>query len=394
VAVVDSNPNFFEDKQWITIDRTFGQTNGNIYIPWARFDADFSQNQIVLSYSHDNGQSYGGPVIVSDGRSVQWPTIAVGMGGEVLVAWYSGYPLGIYTDISYDAGMTFGTDNLVVPVNTGSTQINGGILVFPYPALASDVNLASPYLGNIYMVFMDQNINDMDIYFIKSDNGGGSWTAPVRINDDPEFNGADQFHPWISVDETGTIHAIFYDRRLDSNNLLFDLYYTKSEDGGAAWSANERITTVSSDPNQAVTAGLIGEYIGLSAWGGEAQMVWTDTRNGNQDVFSARLSVTGVNGEEVAVPERMRLGSPYPNPFNSSMAVTFFSSDESYVELEVVDILGRKTAELYAGFSQIGANQFIWNGIDIGGNDVSSGVYFVRLSGQGKVETRKAVLLR
>ena len=261
VAVVDSNDAYFEDKQWITIDRTFGPTNGNIYIPWARFDADLTQNQVVLSYSHDGGASYGGPVAVSDGRSIQWPSVTTGMNGEVVVAWYSGYPLGIYTDISYDQGETFGIDSLVVPIFTGSTLINGGILVFPYPALASDVKLSSPYLGNIYMVFMDYNSTDMDIFFTRSDNTAGSWTLPMRINDDPLHNGADQFHPWISVDESGIIHVIFYDRRLDNFNWNFDLFYTKSEDGGQTWSPNERITTVSSNPTDAAAAGLIGEYI-------------------------------------------------------------------------------------------------------------------------------------
>jgi hypothetical protein len=394
VAVIDSNPDFFEDKQWITIDRTFGPTNGNIYIPWARFDADFSQNQVVLSYSHDNGNSYDGPVAVSDGRFIQWPTVTTGMSGEVIVAWYSGFPLGIYTDISYDQGVTFGVDSLVVPINTGSTEINGGITVFPYPALASDVMLSSPFLGNIYMVFMDYNVSDMDIFFMKSDNTAGSWSIPVRINDDPLFNGADQFHPWISVDESGFIHVIFYDRRLDNNNWLFDLFYTRSEDGGDTWSPNERITTVSSDPSQAATAGLIGEYIGLSAWQGEVQMVWTDTRNGDQDVYSGRLSLTGLEDKEIVLPENLRLASPYPNPFNSSVVVTFYASGETYVELEVVDLMGRKVADIFQGLSRIGNNSHSWNGIDRYGKDVSSGVYFMRLTGQDRVETGKAVLLR
>jgi len=394
VAVVDSNPDFFEDKQWITLDRTFGSTNGNIYIPWARFDADLTQNQVVLSYSHDGGTSYGGPAAVSDGRYIQWPTVTTGMNGEVIVAWYSGFPLGIYTDISYDQGMTFGTDSLVVPINTGSTEINGNILVFPFPALASDVKLTSPYLGNIYMVFMDFNSTDMDIFFTRSENTAGSWTTPVRINDDPQFNGADQFHPWITVDEAGIIHVIYYDRRLDNNNWLFDLFYTRSEDGGDTWSANERITTVSSDPSQAATAGLIGEYIGLSAWEGEVQTVWTDTRNGNQDVYAGRMSLTAIDEETTTVPKNLRLGSPHPNPFNNSVNLLFFAAAESYVELDVVDLLGRRIVDIYKGECRVGENRFIWNGVDIDGNEVSSGVYFVRLNAQDRIETRKAVLLR
>jgi hypothetical protein len=290
--------------------------------------------------------------------------------------------------------MTFGTDSLVIPISTGSTEINGNILVFPFPALASDVKLTSPYLGNIYMVFMDINNTDMDIFFARSENTAGSWTTPIRINDDPIFNGADQFHPWISVDETGTIHVIFYDRRLDNNNWLFDLFYTKSEDGGDTWSANERITDVSSDPSQAATAGLIGEYIGLSAWQGEVQMVWTDTRNGNQDVYSGRMTTTAVDEEISPVPRNLRLGSPYPNPFNNSVNLVFYASSEDYVELDVVDLLGRKIADIYKGKSRVGENRFTWNGVNPDGDQLSSGVYFVRLTGQGRVATRKAVLLR
>ncbi|MEE8417595.1 MAG: sialidase family protein, partial [candidate division Zixibacteria bacterium] len=161
------------------------------------------------------------------------------------------------------------------------------------PALNSDVNLSSPFYGNLYIAYMNNTVGDMDIFFIRSEDNGNNWTEPLRINDDNLANGADQFHPWIAIDDTGVIHAIFYDRRLDQNNWLFDLYYTKSTDGGDTWSVNERITTVSSNPSDARLAGLIGEYIGLSAWEGEVQMVWTDIRNGNQDVFSARLPSVG-----------------------------------------------------------------------------------------------------
>lgn len=394
VMVVDSNFAYFEDKQWICMDRTSGSSNGNIYIPWARFDADLSQNRVVMCYSHDHGASYQGPVTVSEGHSIQWPTVTTGMDGEVIVAWYSAFPHGIYSDISYDEGVTFGADVEVVPLNTWSTQINGGIMVFPFPAMASDVNLTSPYLGNIYIAYMDENATDMDIFFMKSEDTGEHWSDPVRINDDVLHNGRDQFHPWISVDESGTIHVIFYDRRLDSNNLLFDLYYTKSEDGGATWSANERITDVSSDPSQAATAGLIGEYIGLSAWQGEVQMVWTDTRNGNQDAYSGRLSASAIVSEETTLPDNIRLGTPYPNPFNNSVSIAFFTSSESRVKLEVVDLLGRKVADIFDGISRVGENRFTWSGTDLDGGQVASGVYFVRLEAGDRTETRKAVLLR
>jgi hypothetical protein len=389
---IDSVQGVFEDKQWMTLDRTSGPTNGNIYISWTRF-SDITE--ILLVTSTDGSETYSDPVAVSDEYGVQWSVPTVGAWGDVFVAWFQYYPtMGIFLDVSSDQGQTFGQDMLLVRTDFWPDEIGGGILVFSYPALNSDVSLLSPYMGNLYIAFMDENVTDMDIFFMKSEDNGASWSEPIRLNDDPEHNGADQFHPWITVDETGVIHAIFYDRRLDENNRLFDVYYTRSDDAGETWLPNERITTVSSSPSDASLAGLIGEYIGLDAWQGEVQMVWTDTRNGNQDVFSGRMSPTGIEDDIVSVPHRLRLQAPYPNPFNASVGVSFRSAEEASVKLEIVDILGRKTATLFDGVCRTGLNRFVWDGTDMTGGEVASGTYFVRMSGSDGVQVKKAVLLR
>lgn len=390
---IDSVQGVFEDKQWMTLDRTSGPTNGNIYISWTRF-SDITE--ILLVTSTDGSETYSDPAYVSDDYGVQWSVPTVGAGGEVFVAWLQFYypTRGIFLDVSTDQGRTFGQDQLIVPTTVSQDYINGEILVIAYPALNSDVSLLSPYLGNLYIAFMDENATDMDIFFMKSEDNGASWSEPIRLNDDPEHNGADQFHPWITVDETGVIHAIFYDRRLDDQNMLFDLFYTKSEDAGETWLPNERITTVSSDPSDARLAGLIGEYIGLDAWQGEVQMVWTDTRNGNQDVFSGRMSPTGIEDDIVSVPGRLRLQTPYPNPFNASVGVSFRSAEEASVKLEIVDILGRKAATLFDGVCRTGVNRFVWDGTDMTGGEVVSGTYFIRMSTSDGVQVKKAVLLR
>jgi hypothetical protein len=283
---------------------------------------------------------------------------------------------------------------MVTALNTFPGNLNGEILVFPYPALTSDVNLGSPNYGNLYIAFMDDAGPDMDIFFIKSTDDGVTWSNRVRINDDPEQNGADQFHPWITVDDQGVIHAIFYDRRLDPANLQFDLFYSRSADGGLTWSANERITTVSSDPSQAALAGLIGEYIGLSAWGGEVQMAWTDTRNGNQDVFSGRMSLTAARDAGPPVPGGLAITSIYPNPFNSGTVIRYNIPTKGSVNLGIYDLTGRKIRTLIAGQPVSGSGQVVWNGADNAGNPMASGVYFVRINSAKGVAVRKAILLR
>jgi hypothetical protein len=139
------------------------------------------------------------------------------------------------------------------------------------------------------------------MFFTRSTNGGVNWSAKMRINDDPLGDRADQFHPWISVDQKGVINVIFYDRRNDPNNLLMDIYLTQSFDGGLTFTPDKRLTTVSSNPTVGVLAsdyrtvslkmpaGLIGEYIGLSTWDSYLNAVWTDTREGNQDAYTTAL---------------------------------------------------------------------------------------------------------
>lgn len=395
VIAVDSASAYFEDKQWMTIDNNPGANFGNIYISWARFTADLSSSRIAFVASRDRGETYSDPIWVSDAEGVQWPVPAVGTNGEVYVAWFQYFPTGIFFDKSLDQGMTFGADRRIVTASTFPGNINGGILVFPFPAMTCDIAPASPFNGNVYIAYMDMNSADMDIFFIRSEDQGATWSTRVKINDDDLHNGADQFHPWISVDDAGIIHAIFYDRRLDVvNNMLFDLYYSRSGDGGLTWTPNERITTVSSDPRHAALAGLIGEYIGLSAWMEQVQMVWTDTRNGNQDVFAGRMDITGVNGGISDLPLDFALGDPYPNPFNSSVAISFSLTKQSDIALDIYDVLGQRICRLLDGVQGPGQYRVNWDGIDQRGGGMASGPYFIQLRAAGATVAKKALLIR
>jgi len=347
---IDTPSFFFEDKELMAVDNTGGPNDGNLYIAWTRF----GNGTDIYCITSTNGLSFGSLKLVSDGGgSVQWPVPVVRNDGAVVVAWFSYGLSAIRYDISTDEGQTWGTDRTLATTTFFPSQLNGGVGVFPFPALASDIT-GGPYDGRLYCSFVDLAADgNLDLYFTMSTDGGTTWSTRQRINDDPVGNMIDQFHPWTSVNKDGVITVAWYDRRLDPANLNFDMYIAHSFDGGVTWTPNQRVTNVSSSPFNAAAYGkslqqfqpldpnipsalmspqgeLIGEYIGLASSERRATMVFTDTRNGNQDVYAANM------------PLRLfppRLTGPSDALITNDPNVTFTWDDYSIYETALTYVL-------------------------------------------------------
>ncbi len=69
----------------------------------------------------------------------------------------------------------------------------------------------------------------------------------------------------------------------------------------------------------------------------------------------------------------------YPNPFNSSVTIAYGIDRIERVSAEIFDILGRRVAVVAESEKQIGEHSLIWDGRDLSGNTVATGVYFCRL---------------
>jgi hypothetical protein len=91
----------------------------------------------------------------------------------------------------------------------------------------------------------------------------------------------------------------------------------------------------------------------------------------------------------------LKLCQNYPNPFNPKTTIKFALPRESLVNLNIYDVRGRLVRSLISA-KQMEAtfHESVWDGKDLGGNAVSSGVYFYRLTADTKVLTKKMVLLK
>jgi hypothetical protein len=84
--------------------------------------------------------------------------------------------------------------------------------------------------------------------------------------------------------------------------------------------------------------------------------------------------------------------SNYPNPFNPETTISFIVPKSGPASLEVYNIKGQIVRTLVNDVREAGKYTVIWNGKDNNGSSVASGLYFYRLTHDGKNITRKMLL--
>jgi hypothetical protein len=115
-------------------------------------------------------------------------------------------------------------------------------------------------------------------------------------------------------------------------------------------------------------------------------VVW----NYGQDVYLWRERLTGVT-EQIApgLPIKALLSSAHPNPFNSSVVISYSLPFPHHVQLEVFNIRGQKVATLLEGEQAAGAKEILWDA-----SDMTSGLYFCKLTVGKFSEVKKMTLLK
>jgi len=84
----------------------------------------------------------------------------------------------------------------------------------------------------------------------------------------------------------------------------------------------------------------------------------------------------------------------YPNPFNPETTIKFDLSKSGKVKLDIYNIKGQLVKTLADDSKDAGRYSLKWNGLDDNGIPASSGVYFYRLTTDGKTLTKKSLMLK
>ena len=207
-------------------------TGNNISIAWV--DWRSGNQDIWFSRSTNGGQSFSANVLVNlvTTNAQTEVHIAVDPVDPMLIhtVWSDTRAAGnpdIYYANSTDGGLSFNPSSRVNNDAGAAEQVSPAIAVAPN--------------RDVHVVWRDARLagKGTDIYAARSTNRGGSWIYPSTawVNDDS--GNAAQQEPTIAVDRSGTIYVAWTDYR--SGTTAPDIYASRSTNGGVSFGANVKI---------------------------------------------------------------------------------------------------------------------------------------------------------
>jgi hypothetical protein len=100
-------------------------------------------------------------------------------------------------------------------------------------------------------------------------------------------------------------------------------------------------------------------------------------------------TLTSVIEEKFEIVYDFRLNQNYPNPFNPNTIISWNVPFDSYQTLKVYDVLGNEVASLVNEYRTAGNYSINFNA-----SNLSSGVYYYKLTAGNFTETKKMILMR
>ncbi len=121
-------------------------------------------------------------------------------------------------------------------------------------------------------------------------------------------------------------------------------------------------------------------------------VVWaydgTDSLQCNEP-FSLTVTPLSVSENDDLLPIELSLGPIYPNPFNAATTIRYGLPIPSHVSLEVYNTLGQRITTLFEGYQHTG-----FHTTTLTVDNLSSGLYFIKLETSGQVVNRKVMLVK
>jgi hypothetical protein len=257
-ALINPSPTRQDDPQ-IVVDEEDHRT---VYAANMQND----KSSMYVAKSTDFGEHFT-PVLVEDIQRGLDKIALAARDGDVYLVYHSQEK--IFASISHDAGATWATTQ---PVHNTNRKL--GVSLPSGAAIAPD--------GTAYFAWNGINKpgqakGTKNLYVTRTSDGGDSWTTlPVDVSQPParcDCGGWDYWGPQmaIGVDGAGVVYVLY--GVTDVADSPERMYFRKSTDAGAHWSARVDVSGATNGSNNLFPALVAGA-------GGDVRIAWMDDRNG------------------------------------------------------------------------------------------------------------------
>ena len=354
------------DRPWMTIDRSGGMSDGNIYIttkpaPWIPFP-----NRNYFISSTNNGLSYNAWRYIDTigwriGNFIQAPMATPAVSSDGI--FHTIYPAWEFTEnilprfilaSSENAGGTFNYHEVI--------ESAGDELITDTSAKVGYLLKCDP-IDPEHLAFFTilQTAGDADIYLLETFNSGVTWNEQVRVNDDPINSGKMQDLVWANFDLDGDLLVSWRDRRNDTDtgfSVSSEIYGAIRWKDSVEFSDNFKISNTLVEFDD-VLLGNGNDFMCNALINDTIYATWGDTRDGFLNIWFNKISANTLIGTGIQniASESKDLISIYPNPTSNTIAIEF----ETISTLLVYDILGNcvfKMDDLNSNFVNLDISPF------------------------------------
>lgn len=136
---------------------------------------------------------------------------------------------------------------------------------------------------------------------------------------------------------------------------------------------------------------------GFSDWDNREDFISTTTYSSLTYMYSSKIVYTLSDGTSVTdptLPQPQLAMSCYPNPFSDRSTISIKSSEPGFSKLNIYNIKGQLIRSYGNSSKSSGDHTFQWDGRDNSGNQVSGGIYFIKVQSGQRTANSKILYMR
>ncbi len=187
----------------------------------------------------------------------------------------------------------------------------------------------------------------------------------------------------LSAEIAASAIVIDWNPSMDNDFQYYNIYRSVNEDFSGQSISKYSSTTESTFTDETVEADKTYYY-----------RVTAIDFNGNESNASETASILVGIDDLLALPEIFELSQNYPNPFNPITTLEYGLPEVSDITLTIISLTGRKIEQWSISNQQPGWHEVVWDGSDMHGNTVPTGVYIYSLQAGDFVDTKKMVFMK